>query len=373
VYAMESADLCAVYCNPIQVPVADPVIYYEAGTYYLYGTWDVDSLTGIAVHTSRDLVHWQWQGFAFRKTETTHGQRNFWGAEVIKHGEEYLLYYCASPNREDTLPLNMAIYVAKGKSPLGPFKEWKAPLYAANESDEAIDQNFFLDEDGTPWLYFVRVTRMHNEIWVAKLSQDLGAFEGEPTLCIRSEAGAWDSRPWEGHRVAEGPLVFKRNGVYCLEYTGNHFLDPDYAIGFATADTPRGPWKRYDGNPVLSRSDKVFGPGNACIVPSPDGTEEFIVYHIHQSPRTPQPRYLAIDRIRIKAEPGGKMSFSVEGPTHTPQVLPAGAAARPYAVSDDFTGASLVRKQWSVLHEDPDNWYYEKGDLVIQTQAGDCW
>ena len=45
------------------IPFADPFIYYEDGTYYLYGTGSED---GIAVATSKDLKTWTWpeEGFS---------------------------------------------------------------------------------------------------------------------------------------------------------------------------------------------------------------------------------------------------------------------------------------------------------------------
>ncbi len=316
------------YCNPIDVPIADPFVMRYEGVYYLYGTDELEPDRGVPVLVSRDLVHWERRGFALEKSPETWSRCHFWGPEIIPWKGRFLLYFNASPNASPTdLPLNMHLCIAEGDSPLGPFREIRAPFYGGVGSDEAIDQNVFIDDDGQGWLFFTRVTRGRNEIQAVKLSADMTAFDGEPVSVIRSSQ-PWDSRPWEGHLVAEGAFVMKHKGLYYMMYTGNHFLDPDYAIGYATASHPLGPWTKFSGNPILRRTDRVYGPGNGCVVPSPDGTEQFLVYHTHYDTTRVAPRRIAIDRIRFVETPGGGPDrLVVDGPTHTPQPVPSGAPA----------------------------------------------
>lgn len=77
-------------------------------------------------------------------------------------------------------------------------------------------------------------------IWVAEMKSDLKSIK-KKTLkqCISAEDG------WETvrDRVAEGPSILKRNGMYYLIYSANHYQSQDYAVGYATATSPLGPWK----------------------------------------------------------------------------------------------------------------------------------
>lgn len=57
--------------------------------------------------------------------------------------------------------------------------------------------------------------------------------------CIRPTQ-PWESHAGEGHVVAEGAFVLKHPGPYYLTYTANHFLDPNYAIGYAVSEFPLG-------------------------------------------------------------------------------------------------------------------------------------
>ena len=313
------------YTNPLGVPVADPFVFFENGTYYLYGTDEQrGSGYGFPVLTSTDLVNWEFKGYAFHKTEDTWTQINYWGPEVVKVGKDYYMYFNGSPNKKAGAPFNMHLCIAKGKSPLGPFKELKVPFYKAPAPDEAIDQTVFIDDDGQPFLVFTQVTFGRNDIRIVKLKDNLTEFDGEPVLLI-TPTQEWESRAWNGHKVAEGGYIFKRKGYYYLTYTANDFQDPNYCIGYATSKNPFGPWEKYDGNPILSKTDVVHGPGNGMFVKSPDGKETFIVYHTHCKPGQVGPRQVAIDRVRFKEVKDGPDILVIDGPTLTPQPMPSGA------------------------------------------------
>ena len=55
--------------------------------------------------------------------------------------------------------------------------------------------------------------------------------------------------------MAEGPSVLKKEGIYYLIYSANHFESKNYGVGYATSDSPMGPWKKYEENPILQRAD----------------------------------------------------------------------------------------------------------------------
>lgn len=325
---MQTSVVTNKYCNPFNIKVADPNILFYEGTYYLYGTDEKrNARAGNCVYTSTDLVNWTEQELAFKKTPDTWSQRHFWGAEVIVKDDKFLMYYCCSPNRTQEPSLNMHLAAAVADSPLGPFEEIRTPLYAApGKKDEVIDQNVFIDDDGKAYLYYVLVViGSHNEVRVLKLKDNCLDIDGESVPCIQADQ-QWESNPWNGHKVAEAPFAFKRKGYYYLLYTCNHFLDIKYAVGYATSKSPLGPWKKYEGNPILKMNNGIRGPGNACITKSPDGTETFIVYHIHNSLTRVNPRLLSIDRLHFIADPkGGPDILRVDGPSVTPQPLPRGA------------------------------------------------
>lgn len=59
------------------------------------------------------------------------------------------------------------------------------------------------------------------------------------TKCI-SVTDSWEKKQ---AKVAEGPSVLKRGDTYYLIYSANHYESKDYAVGYATSTSPKGPWK----------------------------------------------------------------------------------------------------------------------------------
>ena len=80
--------------------------------------------------------------------------------------------------------------------------------------------------------------------------------------------------------VVEGPWMIVRDDVYYLMYSGNGANQPRYAIGYATADNPLGPFTKYEGNPILQidRDHEFFGPGHHSLTVGPDG-DLWMIYH----------------------------------------------------------------------------------------------
>jgi beta-xylosidase len=52
----------------------------------------------------------------------------------------------------------------------------------------------------------------------------------------------------------------------------------EYAIGYAIAPSPLGPFIKYDGNPIIQKGDNIFGPGHCSVTKASDG-QLWMVYH----------------------------------------------------------------------------------------------
>lgn len=346
------------FANPIDVHIADPYILLHDGTYYLYGT--ANPGRGLRVWTSTDMVNWRSRGFCFERSDNTWAQNRFWAPCVVKDGNRFLLYYNAVNNDEQ----GHRICVAQASSPLGPFKDVRAPLWEPGHA--VIDADVFRDTDGRAWLYYSKDISQHpvSEIWVVPLGRDLTSVTGEPSFCIKPQFD------WEG-KWTEAPYVFKEGNTYVLLYSGTVYTSPGYAIGFATAPSPRGPWTRGQASPVLAATPEVSGPGHCSLISSPDGRERFIAYHTHQALSGGAPRQLAIDRFRVVNDPQSGLRLEVDGPTHLTQALPSGARGMPRAQSDEFNAAELDRNRWVIINEEPSQWKLDRGRLVISTRNGD--
>ena len=95
-----------------QIYLADPTIYAENGTYYLYGT-GYSSDIGFTAFTSRDLLKWKGPSGALDGRVLIGGQKafgtaGFWAPQVFKYNNRYFMAYAA----------NEYIAIASAPSPL---------------------------------------------------------------------------------------------------------------------------------------------------------------------------------------------------------------------------------------------------------------
>lgn len=267
-----------------KLPIADPFILLHEGTYYAYGTGGTN---GFRVYTSKDLRHWQQGGYALSK-ENVWGTKQFWAPEVyyVPSLKRFVMFYSSEEH----------VCVAFGDRPEGPFtQEVQRPL----RKEKGIDSSLFIDDDGTPYIFFVRFTD-GNVIWAARMEDSLDALREETlTDCFRA------TEPWElvDAKVVEGPSVFKHGDTYYMMYSANHTRSRDYGVGYATAPSPLGPWTKYPGNPVWKRGIKgvgeMVGTGHGAPFKARSGRRMY-VFHAHQNDTTPYPRTTYINnRLRI--------------------------------------------------------------------------
>lgn len=269
------------------LPIADPYVLYHEGKYYAYGT----RVNGFEVYISDDLKSWKRASQLALSPEDSWGTKWYWAPEVyyVKSKKRFYLFYTVDEH----------ICVASSDTPTGPFVQAEKKPIAANE--KAIDPSLFIDDDGTPYLYFVRFTS-GNVIWVAEMNDDLQSIKTNTLRrCISAE------EPWEKIQgtVAEGPSVLKKGDTYYLLYSANHFESKDYGVGYATARSAKGPWTKYEGNPILRRdkpaASGLVGTGHGAPFVCADGTYKYI-YHAHANHNSVGPRKSFINALSISSQ-----------------------------------------------------------------------
>ncbi len=269
-----------------KLPLADPFVFYEDGTYYAYGTNDNN---GIVVFTSNNLIEWEKQStLALHKDNCTE-KVWFWAPEVYHIGDEYYMYFSA----------NEHLFVAKSTSPLGPFVQVGGyQMEKLLGSEKCIDSSVFIDDDGTAYLFFVRFTD-GNCIWMCRLADDyITPMAGTLKHCISVSAGWENIRP----RVVEGPNMVKHNGIYYLTYSANNYESADYAVGYATTTSLSKPqWTKASGNPILRRIYDLVGTGHHTLFTDADGDMR-IAFHAHNSTTAVHPRLTYIGRMQFNGD-----------------------------------------------------------------------
>lgn len=277
---------------------ADPFLLYHEGMYYMYFTGGAEKdRPGFLVYSSADLQNWENRGYCLEAKDVM-GDRNFWAPELIYRDGKFYMVYVA----------NEHLGVAVADSPLGPFKQEDKKWLSERK---AIDGHFLLDGDGQTYLYYVRFDNA-NVIYAAKMSDDLMSIDEENEVRLIDATEEWETRDC---LVAEGPFVLKHNGLYYLTYSCNHTRSQDYAVGYAVSDKPLGPFVKYKGNPILHKTETVFGVGHHSFSLAADGKTLLCAYHSHESKEQAFPRKVCIDLAEFVRKEGEDDILVVHGPS----------------------------------------------------------
>lgn len=274
-----------------QIHLADPTVFCDNGTYYLYGTSPVSD-NGFWVYTSTDLQHWSGpagavDGYALRGN--TYGTQGFWAPQVFKKDGRYAMAYTA----------NEQIAIAWADSPLGPFVQDEPAMIPAKTKE--IDPFVFHDDDGKTYMYHVRLIG-GNRIYVAEMNDDLRSMNEETAReCIAVNDKGWENTAEGKWGVSEGPTVVKLDGTYYMFYSCNDFRSIDYAMGYATAKSPLGPWKKHK-KPIVSRHlTGENGTGHGDLFRDGDGRWMYVL-HTHNSNSKVSPRRTAMVELVKKGK-----------------------------------------------------------------------
>ncbi len=276
--------------NNAQIYLADPTIFQYHGIYYLYGTVEGNANNGFIGYTSGDMKHWQKEingggGFALKKGDA-YGNANFWAPQVFTYNHIFYMAYVADEH----------IAIATSNTPAGPFAQ--KIIQPLDAPIKQIDPFVFIDEDGKKYLYHVRLTN-GNKIFVAEMEDDFSAIKPATVKECITATDDWENTANANWPVTEGPSVIKHNNIYYLFYTANDFRNPDYAVGYATSNTPYGPWKKYAGNPIISKKNiGVNGTGHGDFVMDAQHNYTY-VFHTHFSDTVATPRRTATIKVKF--------------------------------------------------------------------------
>lgn len=292
-----------------EIYFADVTIYVEGGKYYLTGSkGDSDGTLGFALLESRDLKTWSVpeksidpKGMILTKGDHVFGTKGFWAPQIFKDKGTYYITYTAD---EQTV-------MAQSKSLLGPYRQEEVgPI---DSSEKNIDSYIFKDTDGKCYLYHVRFDQ-GNYLHVAEFDLQTGKINPQTLKRCFGQTAPWEATSnFKSAPIMEGPTVIKLKNRYYMFYSANHFQNIDYAVGYAVADSPYGPWIKHKNNPIIHRS--IVGENGSGHGDLFEGKNQqlFYVYHIHNSPDKVGPRRTRIVPVVKKwDETAGVYVFSVK-------------------------------------------------------------
>ena len=284
--------------NRKEIFYADPTIFYENETYYMIGTRN-SRPQGFIMLESKDLISWKMpsatENMTLKKGDDVYGEQGFWAPQILNKNNTYYLTYTA--NEQTCLATSDKINGKYTQKEIRPI----------DDTEKNIDSYIFEDSDGKFYLYHVRFNK-GNFLWVAELDLKTGKIKQETLKECFKNTQPWEATPaYKSDPIMEGPTVIKMDDIYYMFYSANHFQSLDYAVGYATAKSPYGPWEKYAENPIIHRTIvKENGSGHGDIF-FDSKNHPYYVYHVHYSDSVVSPRRTRIVPLEFKANPESKI------------------------------------------------------------------
>lgn len=218
--------------NPI-VPaglyIADPSAHvWNDGKLYIYGSAD-ESTDYYCSHkhhvlVTEDMQNWvvYYNRFSSRgeNDEVPYSDKFLYAPDCMYKDGKYYLYYC-QPDKE------FAEGVALSDSPAGPFRDGrKMNVGKYSEIDPAV----FIDDDGQAYYTWGQISAK-----IARLKSNM--IEIDSTSIVDNLLTEKE------HFFHEGGFLTKRQGIYYYIYAHIGRSDVPSCIGYATSNSPFGPFK----------------------------------------------------------------------------------------------------------------------------------
>jgi GH43 family beta-xylosidase len=249
--------------------------------------------------------------------------KEIWAPELHYLQNKWYIYVTADDGDND----HHRIYVLEGSSqnPQDPFVfrgELKLP-----DDRWAIDGSVFTLSNRMyfTWSGWAGTSNVDQRIYITELADPLTAKGGR--TCLSVPEYDWEKRdgpPW----INEGPEALAHDGHLFIIYSAAGSWADNYCLGqltFTGGDPLRvESWVKQPA-PVFSRTPDVFGPGHCCFVKSPDGTEDWIIYHAAKTSGAGWNRNLRAQKFTWRAD--GSPDFGTPVSTGVQLTRPSGTQA----------------------------------------------
>ncbi|MES2731183.1 MAG: RICIN domain-containing protein [Bacteroidota bacterium] len=259
--------------------LADPHMVYHNGYYYFTGTTGgnvtlIKSATLDGLKTApATVVFSAAQGGPCC---------NYWAPEMHRIKDKWYIYYTAS-NFEDWGHQRTWVIENKSKDPLKGTWVNKGEIYSPDDHVWAIDATVLKHKGDFYFIWSGHLNDADNnqQIYISAMKNPW-TLKGKRVMLSEP---LYDWEKIGDPDVNEGPEILKHEGKIFLTYSASGCWTPDYSLGMLTMSKKDNPlnaasWTK-STTPVFKRNDPVFafGPGHNAFFKSPDGTENWLIYH----------------------------------------------------------------------------------------------
>jgi len=280
------------FTNPILPSGADPWITYKDG-YYYYTNSQGSQLTIWKTKDVADMAHAEKKTIWTPLAGTAYS-RDVWAPELHFLDGKWYMYFAADDGANE----HHRLYVLENPSadPLEGSWIFKGQL-SDNTDKWAIDASVF-ENKGKLYLIWSGWEGDKNgqqNIYIALMKNPYTV--GSKRVLLSSPQYNWekygdlhDANNPPHVNVNEGPEILKHDGKLFLIYSASGCWTDHYSLGMLTANANADlldarSWRK-SPNPVFTTSaeNSVYSPGHNSFFTSPDGRENWILYHANPAP-----------------------------------------------------------------------------------------
>lgn len=316
------------FTNPVATG-ADPWVVRHEEAYYSVQSRD----NGIWVSRSEDLTSAVSTGVRVWLAPTTGWNRtNVWAPELHRIGDRWYIYYAAGSAGPPFVHQRSGVLESVGDDAQGAYVD-KGMLYTGDDVAGQTDPKWAID---------VTVAELGGQRYAVWSGWEENTTETDRTpqhLYIATMTNPWTigsdrvklsspTAPWEiGTELdlQEGPEFLVHDGDVFIVYSTRESWLPAYRLGqlrLTPGADPMDPASWTKSGPVFAGTTTVHGTGHASFTTSPDGTEDWIVYH---SKRTTTPGWDRVIRMQeFTWNADGSPSFGTPVEPNSYIALPSG-------------------------------------------------
>jgi beta-xylosidase len=247
---------------------ADPEATIFNNKYWIYPTYSdkYEKQVFFDAFSSTNLVQWTTHKHILDTAAVKWAKYAMWAPAIVQKDKKYFLFFAANDIQNNNEYGGIGVAVAD--KPEGPFKDHlgKPLIDKFYNGAQPIDQFVFKDKDGQ--YYIIYGGWQHCNI--AKLNKDFTAIVPFKDSILFKEITP------KGY--VEGPFMFMRNNKYYFMWSEGGWTGPDYAVAYAIADSPFGPFERVGR--VLQQDVAVAkGAGHHSVIHNAKKDLWYMVYH----------------------------------------------------------------------------------------------
>jgi len=269
------------FTNPLNSSSPDPWMLYYNGNYYLSATtWGQSASVGLNMWRASTIAGLK-NASPVKIWQDNNASRccQIWAPEFHllngPNGQRWYLYYTAGTSGACCDNQRLHVLESAGTDPMGPYT-YKSQLLPGWAIDGSI-----LKVGGTNYLLYSQWQGADQGVYIIQLNNPWTTTGSGVRI-------TYPTNSWEtvGGRTNEAPVALYHGSDTFVIFSASSCNTDDYKLGQLklTGSNPMSAssWTK-KSTPIFQKSGTVYAPGHNGFFKSPDGTEDWIVYHANST------------------------------------------------------------------------------------------